>query len=90
MATDPAVRQEAHNKLTSLFEGLGRARQEKDSGGGGGLGDLGGIADQVQEFLEMPLDIAMIFINMSTQLAEMILKSLEEAGIVLVKGMTPM
>jgi hypothetical protein len=84
---DQAVRQEAHGRLSDLFQGLGHARAENDPSA---LGSLGGIAGQLQEFLEMPMELATIFINMSTQLAEMVLKSLEEAGFTLVKGMTPM
>lgn len=87
MNQDPAVRQDAHNHLTALFQGLGHARQEQDQSVLGNLG--GGLGGQVAEFMSMPLDIAMVFIDMSTQLTELVLTSLEEAGILLVRGLSP-
>lgn len=85
MTQDPQVRQEAHGILDGLFRHLG-------TGGGepapAGL-DLGALGQQVEEFFSMPIELATIFLNMSTQLTELILKSLEEAGIVLVKGLSP-
>lgn len=86
MNQDPQVRQAAAGHLTALFQGLGHARQEQDPSV---LGSLGGAAGQLEEFLSMPLDMAMVFINMSVQLTELVLTSLEEAGIILVKGLTP-
>ena len=83
MATDPAVRKEAHGVIQNLFQGIGNARKEEDPT------VLGGLAGQLEEFMSMPMDMAMIFLNMATDLTEMILKSLEEAGITLVKGLTP-
>lgn len=83
---DQAVRQDAHGHLAALFQGLGHARQEQDPSVLGNLGLVG----QIEEFVSMPMDLAMIFINMSTQLAEMVLASLEDAGFTLVKGMTPL
>lgn len=82
--TDPAVRQEAHGVLQGLFSHIGSQGQQ---GGGPSLG--GGLAGQLEEFMTMPLDMAQVFLNMSVQLTELVLKSLEEAGIVLVKGLTP-
>ena len=79
--TDPGVRQEAHGILSGLFSHIG----QQDSGG-----SSSGMLGQITEFVEMPMELAQIFLNMSTQLAELVLKSLEEAGIALVKGMTPM
>lgn len=80
---DPQVRQAAASHLTALFQGLGHARQESDPTA------LGGLAGDLEEFLAMPMDMAMIFLNMATSLTELVLQSLEEAGIVLVKGLTP-
>lgn len=85
MATDPAVRQEAHGVLQGLFSHIGSQGQQ---GGGGGL--AGGLAGQLTEFIEMPMELTKIFLDMSVQLTELVLKSLEEAGMTLVKGMTPM
>lgn len=89
---DDAVKREAAGHLSDLFTRIGQARQEKESGNSGGLGDLGlgGIAGQLEEFMTMPLDLAMVFLNMGMQLAELVLTSLEEAGFVLTKGMTPL
>jgi hypothetical protein len=83
MNQDPGVRREAAAHLTALFQGIGNARQESDPT------VLGGLAGDLEEFMSMPLDLAMIFLNMATDLTELVLRSLEEAGIVLVKGLTP-
>lgn len=82
-AQDPQVRQAAATHLTALFHGLGNARQENDPTA------LGGLAGDLEEFMSMPMDMAMIFLNMATGLTELVLQSLEDAGIVLVKGLTP-
>lgn len=82
-AQDPQVRQAAASHLTALFQGLGNARQEQDPT------VLGGLAGDLEEFMSMPLDMAMVFLNMATQLTELVLNSLEEAGVILVKGLTP-
>jgi hypothetical protein len=86
VATDPGVRQEAHGVLQGLFSHIGSQGQQ--GGGGGGL--AGGLAGQLTEFIEMPMELTKIFLDMSVQLTELVLKSLEEAGMTLVKGMTPM
>lgn len=89
MTQDPQVRQEAHNALSGLFSRLGSQRRDRDDPGGG-VADLGGaLAQQVEEFMTMPLDMAVIFLNMSVELTELVLTSLEDAGIVLVKGLSP-
>lgn len=88
MNQDPQVRQAAAGHLTALFQGLGHARQEQDPSVLGNLG--GGLGQQLEEFLSMPLDMAMVFINMSTQLTELVLTSLEDAGLILVRGLSPM
>jgi hypothetical protein len=87
MNQDLQVRQAAAGHLTALFQGLGHARQQQDPGALGGL--AGGLGQQVEEFLAMPLDMAMVFIDMSTQLAELVLTSLEDAGVILVRGLSP-
>lgn len=84
MATDPGVRQEAHGILQGLFSHIGGQGQQ-----GGGTSALGGLGGQLTEFMEMPMELAQVFLNMSVQLTELVLKSLEEAGIDLVKGLTP-
>jgi hypothetical protein len=87
MAMDPQVRGEAKGHLSTLFSGLGSAHQNPGALGGLGLGDVG---QQFQEFVEMPIELASIFLNMSVELAELVLTSLEKAGYTLVKGMTPL
>lgn len=79
MNQDPAVRAEAASVLSGVFSGLGQ-------GGGAGLGALG---TQFEQLLEMPMELTRIFADMSVQLTELVLKSLEEAGIVLAKALTP-
>lgn len=88
MSTDPGVRAEAQGHLMSMFRGLGD--RGNSGGGSAGGGALGGLAGQFTEFLEMPVELAQTFLNYATQLTELTLKTLEEAGITLVKGMTPM
>jgi hypothetical protein len=83
---DPAVRDQAHGILSDLFSGIGRQAQ---GGSAGGIFGAGALATQLEQFAEMPLQLAQIFIDMSTQLTELVLKSLEEAGIVLAKGLMP-
>lgn len=86
--TDPEVRREASSVLNSLFNGIGESAQGQQPSGGGINADW--VLQQVQEFVEMPIDLALIFMEMSTQLTEMVLKALEQAGITLVRGLTPM
>jgi hypothetical protein len=97
---DPGVRGEAQGRLIDLFRGIGQERTSRGpdgdgggsgGGGGGGGGLLGdGLLEDVEEFMTMPLDLAVIFLDMSVELAELVLKSLEEAGFTLVKGLTPL
>jgi hypothetical protein len=82
MSTDPQVRQQAHGVLEGLFSRIG--------GQGAGDGAGGALGGQLVEFMEMPVDLARIFVDMSVQLTDLVLTSLEEAGIVLVKGLSPM
>lgn len=82
-AQDPQVRQAASSHLTALFQGLGNARREEDPT------VLGGMAGDLEELMMMPMDLAQIFLDMSVQLTELVLNSLESAGIVLVRGLTP-
>jgi hypothetical protein len=87
---DPQVRQEAHSVLSSLFSHLGRQGGTGDSGGGGQAGLGGAFGGQVAEFMAMPLELTKVFLDMSVQLTDLVLTSLEEAGIILVKGLSPM
>lgn len=80
--TDPAVREEASSILNGVFTHIGSS--------GSQASPLGGLVDQFTQLMEMPIELAQIFLNMSMQLTELVLKSLEEAGITLVKGITPM
>ena len=84
MNQDPEVRTAAAGHLTALFQGLGNARNEEDPS------VLGGLAGEFTEFLQMPMELAQIFITMSTQMTELVLESLAEAGFVLVRGLSPM
>ena len=82
---DPQVRAEAASHLTTLFQGLGHMGGGQATTGGA----LGGLTTQLTEFMEMPLELAQIFMNMAVQLTELVLTSLEQAGFALVKGLTP-
>ena len=83
--SDPEARALAASRLNDLFQGLGRQAQ----GDTGGLGDLGGLIGQFEEFASVPLDLAMLFLNMSVELTELVLRTLEEGGVILMKGLTP-
>jgi len=85
MRQDPQVRQEAGGILEGLFRHIGESRQS-----GQPPSALGGLGVQLEEFMSMPLDLAVVFMNMATDLTELVLQSLEEAGIILIRGMTPM
>ncbi|HYH50804.1 MAG TPA: hypothetical protein VEG38_14760 [Acidimicrobiia bacterium] len=85
MRQDPQVREEAGGILEGLFRHIGESRQQ-----GAAPSALGGLGVQIQEFVLMPVELAEIFITMSAELTELILQSLAEAGIVLVKGLSPM
>lgn len=84
---DPQVFSAAREHLGGLFTGLGQARQS-----GGDTGLIGGLnlAEEFAEFLQMPLELAQLFAEMGFDIADMVLKSLAEAGYILVKGLTPM
>lgn len=83
---DEQVRTEARDLLANLFQNVGQQSQGQDQGG-----LLGGIdiAQELQEFAQMPVELAMIFMDMSVELAELVLTSLAKAGYTLVKGLTP-
>ena len=66
-----------------MFNSLGRKEAPQST-------VAGGLTKEIEEFLAMPLDLTMVFLDMSVSLTEMILQTLEEAGVILVKGMTPM
>jgi len=85
VSTDPGVRTEAANILTNVFTGIGQHAQGQ---GIDSLG-LGGLSAQVEQFAAMPLELARIFTVMAVQLTELVLQALEEAGIVLAKGVLP-
>lgn len=84
MNQDPNTRAEAEGVLQSLFSSIGRAQSDPLSSD-----MLGGLGAELTEFLQMPAELARIFIDMSFDLTEMVLESLAAAGIVLVKGLTP-
>lgn len=82
-----ADRQEALGLLSSRFREVGQRRVADDQEGLGSM--LEGLSGEFTEFLNMPLDLARIFINMGLEMAELAISTLEEAGFVLVKGLTP-
>lgn len=85
MSQDPQVRDEAAGVLSGLFRHLGSGGSQPAPGGL----DIGGMGQQFVELLEMPVELANVFLNMSVQLTELILRSLEDAGIVLARGLMP-
>ena len=85
MRQDPEIRREAEGILDSLFSSIGRASQDS-----GSANALGGMGVQIAEFVQMPMELAEIFVSMSMDLTKMVLESLAEAGIVLVRGLSPM
>lgn len=88
MAQDPQVRHEAAGILQGLFHGLGQHSQGQQPAAPAGL-NADWMVQQFSELVEMPVDLARIFMDMSVQLTELVLDSLAEAGISLVKGLTP-
>lgn len=87
MDTDPQARQSAVDAVSAMWQNIGHSTQNQDSGLLGGLG--GGLGQQLTEFVNMPMEMAQIFINMAVQIAELTITSIEEAGVVLVKGLSP-
>lgn len=88
---DAEVRSEATNVLAELFQNVGRQAQgqgQPDQGGGGMLGGID-IAQELQEFATMPVELAVLFMDMSVELAELVLTTLLKAGYTLAKGLTP-
>lgn len=89
MNQDPQVRQEAHGVLEGLFRGIGQNAQGQQPSAPAGL-NADWMLQQFTEFIEMPIDLAQIFTTMATDLTELVLRALAEAGISLTKGLTPM
>jgi hypothetical protein len=81
---DEQVQEQARSVLSGLFRNIGEANSD-----GGSASALGGLGGELAEFITMPADLARIFMDMSMDLTEMVLTSLAEAGIVLVRGLTP-
>lgn len=88
MTQDPQVRQQAHSVLSGLFSSLGQHAQGGQAQAPAGL-NLDWMLGQFSEFVEMGPELAQVFVTMATDLTELVLNSLAEAGIVLVKGLTP-
>lgn len=89
MTQDPQVREQAHGILSGLFAGLGQHAQGQQPQAPAGL-NVDWMLGQFSEFVEMGPELARIFTDMAFELTDLVLKALEEAGIVLVKGLTPM
>lgn len=85
MNQDPAVRDHAAHTLQMLFQHLGSGGTQPTPAGV----NLGGMALQVEQFFNMPVELASIFLAMATDLTQLVLQSLEQAGIVLVEGLSP-
>jgi hypothetical protein len=85
MSQDPRVRDEAVGVLSGLFRHLGSGGTQPAPAGL----NLGALGTQFEQLVEMPVELANVFLNMSVQLTELILRSLEEAGIVLARGLSP-
>lgn len=83
MTTDPTTRSDAAGVLHGLFTHLGSGGSQPPPTA------LSGLGLQLEQFVAMPIELANIFMNMSVQLTELVLTSLEEAGITLVKGLSP-
>lgn len=86
--SDPIVRQEASGILHGLFAHIGSQGREP-AGGVTPSSPSSGMAAQLVEFLEMPMDLTKIFLDMGVQLTELVIQSLEDAGIVLARGLVP-
>ena len=83
---DTVPHAEAKSLLADLFRKVGEQPPGQEQSG-----LLGGIdiAQELQEFATMPVELAMVFMDMSVELAELVLTSLAKAGYTLVKGLTP-
>ena len=84
MRQDPQVRHEAAGILEGLFRHIGESRATGEPPSA-----LGGLGVDLAEFFTMPADLARVFVEMATDLTEVVLTSLAEPGIILYKGMTP-
>jgi len=89
MSQDPQVRSDAHGVLEGLFRGLGHHAQGQQAAAPAGL-NADWMLQQFTEFVEMPVALAQTFTTMATDLTELVLSALAEAGIELVRGLTPM
>lgn len=85
MTQDPATRDRAATLLHSLFNHIGSGGTQPVPAGV----NLGAMGTQIQQLLEIPVELAQIFIGMAGDLTEVILTSLEQAGIVLAEGLIP-
>ena len=82
---DPAVAGRAASILHGLFNHLGSGGTQPVPPGV----NLGVLGTQVEQFLNMPVELAEIFLGMAADLTKLILTSLEQAGLVLVEGLAP-
>ncbi len=87
MSQDPQVLSEAHGVLSAMFSHIGRQSGPRPADASA---PLGGALGQLQEFVSMPADLARIFLEYAVEMADATLTTLEEAGFILVKGMTPL
>ena len=78
---------EPRDVLAGLFERIGQAKQQE---GDSALAGLGAFGEQFTEFISMPLDLAVLLVERSTEMAELVLATLLKAGYVVVKGTTPL
>jgi hypothetical protein len=85
--SDSGVRDEARAVLGQTFGNLGHAIQGQTTDPLGGL--AGSLGTQIEQFLQMPIELAQIFTSLGMQMADLVLTALEEAGIVLARGLMP-
>lgn len=85
MNQDPQTRSHAASILEGLFRHIGSGGSEPVPQGV----NLGGMGQQVEQFVAMPLELAQLFTGMAVDLTNLILDSLEQAGIILAEGLIP-
>lgn len=79
----------AHSVLEGLFRGIGQHAQGQQPQAPAGL-NADWMLNQFEELILMPVELAQTFTTMATDLTDLVLKALAEAGIELVRGLTPM
>lgn len=81
---------EPRDLLADLFRTVGRRARGEDAPIAESTGLGGGMVGQIEEFITMPLDLATLLIDSGTEMAELVITTLAEAGYIVVKGATPL